>query len=876
MRTNAVTLYANDGRGGVATSQSVDGKIAKLGKLSWKLDGEYSKLQPGNLTVQVWDEDEAIWTWLDTQLNTTADGLNQLLPPWLVLSVGGVRKFLGVVDVPSLRRALNNRIIELSAQDWSVLLRDAVLDGAGWERPFPRLGTSSRGFAGPFSAQQFVIFTPVPGALYVNPAGTLDLQEGDTVRHQPTGTGFTVGPVIDGRLQPGGTGLLFSLAGWNGEGYSAPWTFTRDTSMDTFLDQHYYLAQVGLLPDDQAPVYSLPLDTVDQITPGDVLTTISGGEIPVNDVDNERNEIISLDPISARIDIYQKLYLSQESRETLIYQDAGTLLTRAAMPYPVDLSRFTTPTVAHPILAWLPLRASGQDMRGARDIEPTSTALRVWGAPGTAWTGTPETGWTAGAATTRTIPWTAQLTTPPTYLMPDEMPALAPNTGYRHRGYYDWKYVRPTVLDGSWAPITPAYTPALLPATILCHDYNQLRRLKITGSSVLEQRWNGSTWSAGTTVSWPVAGWVPAVAVPMPGVAATTGPVAPQGQAILAICNNAGAWELQLAFAGTTVCLALDPSLSGAQLRTTPWGAYLLGPGGYGRVTHSAGTLSIAWAPVRGAGQAVLLPGTFAAIDASAVWCLAQMTTLDKEGKTNAEVHLLQLSTTPDPAGATSPILTSEMISRGAPRLAVMIKDPSASRLMGMLGGRLFQVSAKLPATIERVRAYGMTGAELIEHIAQALCALAVPLPTGALQVVSRAAATPTALAVDRVTVTQQRVNQYFFSAVRVGGQNDTYADAFGAWRGARVLEISDHPLIWTEGGCYALASALAQFHGQPRREEQHTWFFEDADAAAPWEALQPWATLTVPGSARTWLLTSLDQDLVAGGATATLLEATP
>ncbi len=878
MRPITITLMANDGQGGAASTQSISARLAKVGRLGWSLDEEFTKLKPGNLTVQVWDEDGAVWDWIETQISTVVDTVNQLLPPWVMMTVGGTRRFLGVLDIPTVRRDQKSRIIELSAQDWSIMLRDAILDGTAWERPFPRIGGSSRGNPGPFLAMPFVIYDPVPGAMYVNPAGTLDIQEGDTVRHQPTGTGFVVGPVFDGRLTtPPGTGVLFSLIGWtNGEGYPAPWTLTRDVTMDTLSDQHYYLATVGFDPNPDTPGYTLQLDTVDQLIPGDVLTTITGGEVAVNDVDSERKEVISLEPITAQVGMSQKLYLSQESRETLIYEDAGVLLRRAAMPYPVDLSRLNSPTLARPILAWLPLRSNGRDLMGARDIEPTLTNLKVWGTSTLSWTGSPDLGWTPGSGTTRTVPWTTQLTAAPALLMPDEMPALAPSTGFRHRAYYEWKYTRPVLLDSSWNPITPSYTPAPIPPTILCHDYNQLRRLKITGTSVLEQRWNGSAWSAGTTITWPVAGWKPAVAVPMPGVAATTGPVAPQGQAILAICSNAAgtAWELQLVWAGAAVRLALPATLAGSQLRTTPWGAYLLGPGGYGRITYAAGSLAIAWAGVRGAGQAVLLPSTFAAIDSTSVWCFCQITTTDKENKTQTEVHLMQLTTTPDPTGEASPILSSEMISKGAPRLAVCVKDPTAARLVGLLGGRLFQIAAKLPATIERVRAYGMTGAELIEHIAQALCAMVVPLPSGTLQIVSRAVGTPTALTVDRVAVTQNRLSSNFFSAVRVSGQNDTYADAFGAWSGGRVLEIQNQPLLWTEGGCFALASAFAQFHGIPRREESQDWFHENADTAPPWESLAPWMTLTVPGSSRTWLLTGLDSDVVEGTATAKLLEA--
>jgi hypothetical protein len=882
VRAIAVTLYANDGAGGVGASSSVTGKIADLGKLAWSLDEEYSKFSPGTLTVKVWDEDEAIWSWLDTQINT---GVNQQFPPWIVLTVGGTVKFTGVLDVSAVSRDLKTRTIQFTAQDWSALLKDKVLDGPLWERAFPRDGAGSRGFAGPFSAAVFNVMSgwvpDNPENLVVqDPGATLDLQEGDTIRHGPTGTGFKIAGLFKYPSTLGGNGFIFNLPGFTGEGYASPWTFTRDASLDTLVDQHYYLAPEGIVPGeenplDSSPIYVAKLDTTEQLTPGDVLVTSSGGEININDVDSERSEVISLEPITASAGLGQKLYLSADSRETLVYEEAGTLLARAAMPYAMDLTRFVAPTLSRPILAWLPLRIDGRDLNGARDVEPTLAALRIWGTADASWTGTPDAGWTVSSGAVRNVPWTAQLTSAPAVLLPDETPALAPNTGPRNRGFYEWKYVRAEYLDAGWGSIEPVYTPAQLPAVVLCHDYNQLRRLKMTNTTgnVLEQRWSGSAWSGGSTVAWPVAGWKWACAVPMPGVAATTGPVAPQGQAILAVCNNGVAWELQLAFAGATVRLALDSALVGAQLRVTPWGAFLLGPGGYGRITYAAGVLTLAWASVRGAGQAVLLPSTFAAIDNSAVWCFAQFNQLDKEGKQQTEIHLLQLSTTPDPTGEVSPILSSEMVSKGAPRLIMAVKDPSANRVVGMLGGRFFQVAAKLPSTIERVRAYGMTGAELIEHIAQAMCAVAAATPTGTIQIISRVAVAPVALTVDRVSVTQMKRSKYFFSVVRVSGENDTYADVLGAWKGGTGFELSNMPLIWTEGGCFALASAYAQFHGVPREEEAQKWFHEDADAAAPWESLLPWATLTINGGSNQ-ILTGLEYDVISGEATAKLLEA--
>jgi hypothetical protein len=229
------------------------------------------------------------------------------------------------------------------------------------------------------------------------------------------------------------------------------------------------------------------------------------------------------------------------------------------------------------------------------------------------------------------------------------------------------------------------------------------------------------------------------------------------------------------------------------------------------------------------------------------------------------------------PTLTANPVTRSEKITNGYPRLAMVVRDPSTSaRLIGLFGGRLFQVSATLPTTIERIRPTGMSGAELVEFVAQAINAQVVPLPTGYVQLVGRAQPTgaPTAISVDRVKILQRRISENFFSVVRVSGMpQDVYQDAYGATNGGTALEISNQPCIWSDGGAYALASIYASFFGVPRRKEIHTWFYDDANAAPPWESLMPWTVITVNGSAKNWLYTGLSYDLVKGEAEVTLLE---
>jgi hypothetical protein len=111
-----------------------------------------------------------------------------------------------------------------------------------------------------------------------------------------------------------------------------------------------------------------------------------------------------------------------------------------------------------------------------------------------------------------------------------------------------------------------------------------------------------------------------------------------------------------------------------------------------------------------------------------------------------------------------------------------------------------------------------------------------------------------------------------YVEALMTGANDELFADAFGAMRGGTTLEISSHPFLWTEGGCFGVASSYVDFCGKPRQLESQDWFFEDASTDAPWEDLVGWTSVVVNGGP-TWILTELSYDLFKGDANAVLLE---
>jgi hypothetical protein len=311
-------------------------------------------------------------------------------------------------------------------------------------------------------------------------------------------------------------------------------------------------------------------------------------------------------------------------------------------------------------------------------------------------------------------------------------------------------------------------------------------------------------------------------------------------------------------------------------LRTTPWGAYLVGGQGYGRVTYAGGVLGLDWVTLTDAVQS-FFPGTFQGVDQDQVVVLARFDGTDNSLKQVTETRLLRLAATPG-GNAQAAVLSTEKILDGVPRTAGAVRDPSQpDRVVGHCGGRLFSISRTIPVcyALERFSPAGMKAMELIEHICQVINAVAVPDPVGVLHIVSRALAeAPIAIQVDQAELLETRAWEHHYSVVRVSSAKDTavYADAWGD-PGGDVLEYSQHPLLWGQSGCDAVAQRLSAWFGKRRRYRQEKWVWYDPNAPAPWESLPPLATVQVNGGTDKWLVIGLEDDRVRGEARVKLVE---
>ncbi len=498
-------------------------------------------------------------------------------------------------------------------------------------------------------------------------------------------------------------------------------------------------------------------------------------------------------------------------------------------------------------------------------MEPGLTDLRVIAGDGTAWDGSPETGWVtlgedlgpgwhAIAPSKRAI-WTSQTTTAPTSLMNDDTVVLNDLARRRNRAYAEWQYLQQdngTRGVGEWTPALGAEA-----GLVVVHDYLQMRRLKCTGTSVVANAWNGASWGADAAQTWTGGAILSACVMPgLPG-------------ALLA--RTAAGLELGLGYSGTCT---IPAAAANGVLTTTPWGAYLVSAQGYGRVDWTGSGITLRWVTLTDQVTA-FYANTLAGITQDEVVMLGRFDGTDRTGKVVTETYFFRLAALPVEGDALASVLWAEKVTAGAPTLVGCFRDPlKLGRVIGQLGGRLFQVDRQLPFTLERFKPSGMNALELIEHICQLHNAIAVPDPTGTLQVVSRTFLDQVHdLTIERVSRKLTRTWEHFYSIVRVSTTDDEeYADAPGQ-DGGKLLEYARHPLVWTKSGCASMAKSAALWFGKPRQESVEGWFSSDTSVAPPWEALPKIARVRVNGVAATQLLMGGQENLKTREMTATLVE---
>lgn len=872
MRSMDLSFFQNTGDTTVGNTLVLTGRLVSVGEISHTVDDQLTKVIPGDLTITVEDFDEALWTFLQTSIQVSTG----VLPPFVLLSVAGTRKFLGIVQLDKIGRPQDQRVVSFTAQDWSVMLTNSPLEGAAWQRALPRAVSSRPApstqvcesvlYRGPLKSQpqfrQFITW-PYPNAWGVAEGDFVSASDIDIDTNPPWTAGpwklTNVGRVYTGANGDVPTNLMGAVpAGFNWDPYHGSDGTNCDATFSVVkladLSNGYYKVTTAFTPDPKVPKYVIPLDTVDGIVPGDTMKFIGdtrSGTWTILSVDAERKEVTTKQVVSTELLVGDRLAFTEEALGQLVFEDAEALLRRAALPYPIDTTRFKPAVFDDPVFAWLPLRGKGEDLAAVADLEAGLTDLRVFGNDSRSWDGTPEAGWTRGGVTTKRAGWTDQLTSPPSSQMPYEVPSLAPNTRFRNRKYDSFDTYNVNNGGGSYDPASTA------DIVVVVYDYLQMRRVDITGTSCAIRTWNGSSFGSPSTVAWPSSNKVKSACV-YPGLPG----------AILGVTPT----TVELAFAGSLQSVALPSGAKNPVAVCTPWAAFIVGANGYGRVTSSGGSLSVAWVDLTGEVNA-FWPNTFAAIDGDTCFMLGRFDAVDDvSGEKATETWALYLAAQPTTVDAS--VLDAERILEGSPALVGAFRDPSKpGRIVGQVAGALFQVSRELPTTIERFHAVGMSALECIEHICQVHNAIAIPNPAGRLEVVSRMYFdAPYAVTVDQVSVQQTRSFPDFYTVVRVSTSDDkAYWDAYGQ-DGGRYLEINQHPMVWSQSQCKAMASSYALWFGQPRAMEEQAWFHTNPDTAPPWDALPRYAKVTLNGGSTQQRIVKLSEDLVQGVAKVTLV----
>ena len=898
MRTFALTLAQNLGNGQLGATLDVTSKRVELGASRWEVDKELTKLASGDLSLKLADPDGSVWQWLQTQIQSS-DGL---LPPFLVVDIDGERDFSGTIDPSQMTVTEKTGEIALTAQGWSLQLAAKYL---GPERPEDDWDPARNPWLRPFpkAAGHEATRPPAVGGMcharYMRRAPGVTVITASIVCFEAPANWLEVGDLLDGTTTKGSFVGRKVMEIWRD--HSAPssnhptytcwarvegdlWHLNSDWQSGTFQRQiretestTYYVVQKAVGHDDNAPCHRLPLDTVDGIVPGDQLRLVQNTKSQswtALQVDAGACEVITREEVRD-LAVGDRVFFTEESLGELVFEDARAILAKAANPFDVDMSRYTPPTLPVPVLTWLPLRPlTGKDLTSIKDLDSGFASLRVFGSGTLAWDGTPETGWQTATGTLPRAHWTDQRTVAPASLMPDETTTLTPrmpqrnrSTDLRWRRWTGWLEVNgrsaPDPLD-SWDPGTADVPDA---NGILVYDYQLMRRIQI-GAMVTITPWTGTEWGAATQVGWPVA---------EPCLSASVFP----GRAgeVLAL-TSAGLRAVALPSASVSMLRPIPDEAKDAVLKTTPWGAYLVGSKGYGKILYTGpGQLSLDWVNLADE-LSTLYPGTFAGLSETECVALGRFEVLDKEGKPLTETYCLRLASAPTTPLAS--VLWREKILEGSPITLGAIRDPShAERVVGHCGGRLFQVSRHLPVAyaLERFKPSGMSAGELIEHVCEVLHAVPAPNASGVLQVISRSSLeAPVDLTVSNLSVRETRTWEHYYSYVRVSGeQEDIYSDVPApgetATQGGKLLEVSNHPLIWTLSGCEAMARAMHAFFSVPRRIQTQTWVWPDPDTPAPWESLLPLTRLRLNGAPTVWMLMGLEAAKTKGEAKATLLE---
>lgn len=624
---------------------------------------------------------------------------------------------------------------------------------------------------------------------------------------------------------------------------------------------------------------------VNRLQVGDnVKITLANGslqETKIVAIDYFTREYVMQDDLSGPANKGGNVYLNADDIKTIYHKNAKDLILQALNGTAnVDFTKFTKPTLSKYMLSSLgvptytgePCIATNIDVNNSsfhsqfivnKNVGYSTTNPRFSLDANDYWQEDYSLATnTANEFAEAYINWSDQLVSAPSKLLPNNLYTEFPTYTGRisNHNYMDYNYVD---FANGLTPYGQTKTHGMM-----VWDYTAFRAWKFTQNGEFNTNLAYSNFTTSyAAFSTPTTLGIVFSACIFKDIPSSLG----TGYAVL-VSNGTGSLTV---YNGTSNPTYSSTNLKNAHLKTTPYGTYVITKTGIGKVTYSAGSLSVAFCNIstdNDTNTLTLFPNMFCHLNSTSNYIIGVFTT-KVEDVINTEARLLELSSTID----TSPTLTVKSEEKSFTFVSSMgrlEKDPFNDRLLMVYDGRAYQVSKKVSLVIERLKADGMNALELIEYICQITGAMAIPNAKGYLDIVSvnyKTTAMPITVGIN--TKSQNRLNKYFFSVIRVNGIDDSvYADAFG-YEGNQSFEISSHPLIFTTSQCAALADNLVLFYGYPRKEETHTWK-QPADMTSPFfEALELFQIVTINGDTQQWYITNLSFDLINKKASVKLLE---
>jgi len=138
MRSIQVVLQQNLGTGATGNALSITANVVNMSPLTSEIDKDVTKISQKEMTVEVADPDDSVWTFIQSSL-TISSGV---FPPYLVILVGNTQIFLGLLDTSNILRHQTATIhtVEFSAQSWDIELAQTYLGSptaAPWKNGTP-------------------------------------------------------------------------------------------------------------------------------------------------------------------------------------------------------------------------------------------------------------------------------------------------------------------------------------------------------------------------------------------------------------------------------------------------------------------------------------------------------------------------------------------------------------------------------------------------------------------------------------------------------------------------------------------------------------------------------------------------------------------